>query len=332
MSTSQLPNRLSAVRERRAPAPTGVSVAMRWSSRFLTALLVLALGRSGAGGGISDTIPMDWVAVTPGPGAEIVEFIKDLPHDANPLGVRAAHQRTKPTPATFRAVRFTATDGTPLAGLLGLGLYADTTPRPGIVLVPGFTHTTNHKYIVELADLFQRNGWNVLAIDLRGHGLSRTLSSAMITGGWKEAGDIVGAVRFLRATSGTTSVAVIGFSDGGRSLVKAMEGEGGQDIAAGIAVTAPLGPATPVTPPSRGTTPTPLGQFFLNFLSASSEYEYYDRAARSYGVDLRTMEARTVADTDIAQVKAPLLMLYAMDDFLWLNHLREGQHEGGSFS
>ena len=43
----------------------------------------------------------------------------------------------------------------------------------------------------------------------------------MITGGWKEAGRyLAGAVRFLRTTSGTTSVAVIGFSDGGRSLVK----------------------------------------------------------------------------------------------------------------
>ena len=306
--------------------------ASRWNAGLVIALFVLTLARASGSGSFSDTIPTDWVAVTPGLGAEIVQFIKDLPHDANPLGVRAAHLRTKATPATFRAVRFPATDGTPLAGILGLGLNADTTPRPGVVLVPGFTQTTNHQYIVELADLFQRNGWNVLAIDLRGHGVSRTLSSAMITGGWKEAGDIVGAVRFLRTTSSTTSVAVIGFSDGGRSLVKAMEGEGAADIAAGIAVTAPLGPTTPVTPPPPGRIPTPLGSFFLNFLGTSSEYEYYDRAARSYGVDLRTMEARTVADTDIAQVKAPLLLLYATDDMLWLGHVREGQHDGGSFS
>src|SRR5262249_37107998 len=200
------------------------------------------------------------------------------------------------------------------------------------VLVPGFTQTTSHKYIVELSDLFQRNGWNVLAIDLRGHGVSRTLSPAMITGGWKEAGDVLGAVRVLRATSRTTSVGVMGFSAGGRSLVKAMAGEGGQDIAAGIAVTAGLGPTRPVTPPAPGSTPTPLEQYFFTFLGASSWYEYYDRAARSYGVDLRTMEARTVADTDIEQVKAPLLLLYAMDDLFWVGRLREGQHDGGSMS
>ena len=333
MSNSRPPcRRIGTPGHRRAPVRAGVDAVARWSARALTVILVLALARWGGSGGFSETIPTDWVAVTPGPGAEIVQFIKDLPHDANPLGVRAAHRRTKPTPATFRDVRFTATDGTPLAGILGLGPNADTMPHPGVVLVPGFTQTANQKYIVELAELFQRNGWNVLAIDLRGHGVSRTLSSAMITDGWKEAGDIIGAARFLRATSATTSVAVIGFSGGGRSLVKAMAGEGAQDIAAGIAVSAPLAATTPLTPPPPGSTPSPLGQFYLDFLGASSEYEYYDRAARSYGVDLRTMEARTVADTDIAQVKAPLLLLYATDDMIWLGRVREGQHDGGSFS
>jgi pimeloyl-ACP methyl ester carboxylesterase len=294
-------------------------------------VLALSLSTPANSGGIPETIPTDWVAVSPGPGAEIVQFIKDLPHDPNPLGVPAAHQRTKAPPATFRAVRFSSVDGTPLAGILGLS--SDPTPRPGVVLVPGFTQTTSHKYIVELAELFQRNGWHVLAIDLRGHGVSRTLSPAMITGGWKEAGDVLGAVRFLRGSVPTTnSVAVIGFSDGGRSLVKAMAGEGGQDIAAGIAVTAALGPTPPETPPAPGTTPTPLNEFFRTFLGTSSTYEYYDRAARSYGVDLRTMEARTVADTDIARVKAPLLLLYALDDLFWLAKLKNGQHDGGSMS
>jgi hypothetical protein len=44
------------------------------------------------------------------------------------------------------------------------------------------------------------------------------------------------------------------------------------------------------------------------------------------------MEARTVADTDIEQIKAPLLLLYAMDDLFWIGRLREGQHDGGSMS
>ena len=327
MSTTFQLLRGTAIRRRR---PAGVFVTARWGATLLIAILILTLARSSESGGIPETIPTDWVTVTPGTGAEIVQFIQRLPQDANPLGVRAAHLRTKAPPATFRAVRFSSADGTPLAGILGL--HGDATPRPGVVLVPGFTQTTGHKFIVELADLLQRNGWQVLAIDLRGHGVSRTLSPALITGGWKEAADVLGAVRFLRAIPQTTSVTAIGFSDGGRTLVKAMESDGGTEIAAGIAVTAALGPTTPETPPTPGSPPAPLNQFFLNFLGGLSTYEYYERAARSYGVDLRTMEARTVADTDLGQVKTPLLLLYALDDFLWLNHLKQGEHDGGSMS
>ena len=233
-------------------------------------------------------------------------------------------------PSFFVATQFSSADGTSLAGVLGL--QRDGKPRPGIVLVPGFTQTSHRKFIVELAELLYRNGWQVLAIDLRGHGESARLSPALITAGWKEAGDVLGAVRFLRGTRQTTSVSVIGFSDGGRSLVKAMAGDGGDAIAAGIAVTAPLAATTPVTPPPAGFTPTASERFFLDFLGAPSEYDYYERAARSYGVDLRAMEARTVADADIVRVRTPLLMLYALDDILWLGHIREGQHDGGSFS
>ena len=314
---------------RRTPIRACVSVTVRWGAVLLTTFLVLSFGQPSESGGIPETIPTDWVTVTPGPGAEIVQFIQQLPQDANPLGLRAAHLRTKVPPATFRAVRFSSADGTPLAGILGV--HGDAALRPGVVLVPGFTQTTGHKFIVELADLLHRNGWQVLAIDLRGHGVSRTLSPALITGGWKEAADVLGAVRFLRTIPQTTSVTAIGFSDGGRTLVKAMEGDGGTEIAAGIAVTAALGPTTPERPPVPGSS-SPLNQFFQSFLGSTSTYEYYERAARSYGVDLRTMEARTVADTDLGQVKTPLLLLYALDDFLWLNHLKNGEHDGGSMS
>src|SRR5262245_21839857 len=78
---------------------------------WLAAVLILSTSVPSEGGGISETIPTDWVVVAPGPGAEIVQFIKDLPHDPTPLGVRAALQRTKTPPATFRPVRFSSVDG-----------------------------------------------------------------------------------------------------------------------------------------------------------------------------------------------------------------------------
>src|SRR5262249_10152469 len=115
---------------------------------WLVAVVGLAARAPSDGGGSAETSPTDWVAVAPRSGPEIVQFIKQLPQDPNPLGVRAAHQRTKALPPTFKAVRFPSVDGTPLAGILALGLDADTTPRPGVVLVPGFTQTTSHKYIV----------------------------------------------------------------------------------------------------------------------------------------------------------------------------------------
>jgi pimeloyl-ACP methyl ester carboxylesterase len=302
----------------------------RWGIAVLTAVLAMGPSAQTESGAVPETAPSDWVTVAPGPGAEIVQFIQKLPQDANPLGVPAAHRRTIGYPPPFTTTRFPSDDSTPLAGLLGV--HRDGKPRPGVVLVPGFAQTKDHKYIVELADLLLRNGWHVLAIDLRGHGESRALSPALITGGWKETLDIQGAVRYLRDTSQASSVAVIGFSNGGRSLVKAMANKDGQDIAAGIAVTAPLAATTPLKPPEPGFTPTPFQQFFLDFLGSSSFYEYYARSARSYGVDLRTMEELGRADTEVVRVKTPLLMLYALDDTLLLGRIKQGRHDGGDFS
>jgi predicted alpha/beta-fold hydrolase len=249
----------------------------RWGIAVLAAVLAMGPSAQTESGAVPETAPSDWVTVTPGPGAEIVQFIQKLPQDANPLGVPAAHRRTIGYPPPFTTTRFSSDDSTPLVGLLGV--HRDGKARPGVVLVPGFSQTKDQKYIVELADLLLRNGWHVLAIDLRGHGESRALSPALITGGWKETLDIQGAVRFLRETSQASSVAVIGFSNGGRSLVKAMANKDGQDIAAGIAVTAPLAATTPLKPPEPGFTPTPFQQFFLDFLGTSSFYEYYARGS-----------------------------------------------------
>jgi pimeloyl-ACP methyl ester carboxylesterase len=282
------------------------------------------------GGGLPDTVPPeDWVTVKAS-GSDILQFLQTLPHDPNPLGVRSAHLRTRSYRTPFYGTRFASLDGTPLAGRIAAPLAS--APRPGVVLVAGITQTKDLKFMVELAELFARNGWHVLTLDLRGHGESRGLSPALITGGWREADDILGAARHLRRESGATSVGVIGFSMGGKSLVKAMAKDDERVIAAGVAVTAPLAPSPPLAPPEPGYTPGRTERFFLEFLGASSFHEYYERAARSYGLDLRTLESRMPADAEVARVRAPLLMLYTLDDFLWHGHLRAGRHDGGTFS
>jgi alpha-beta hydrolase superfamily lysophospholipase len=304
---------------------------MRHAAVLLVAVLgVLPLAPPAGAGGEPASIPTDWVKVTPGPGAEIVRFVQQLPHDPNLLGVLPAHLRTKPYAVPFGPTRFPSLDGTPLAG--SLGVHVDSKPRPGVVLVPGLTQTTTLKYLVELADLFVRNGWHVLTIDVRGQGESRALSGAPISFGWKETEDVLGAVRHLRDVSKATSVSVIGFSNGGRSLVKAMARDRGQTIAAGVAVTAPLAAPSPAVPPPPGYTPNPVEKFFLDALGTGSYYEYYERAARFYAVDIPTLQAQGKADTEVSEVKAPLLLLYGTDDTLQIAQVQAGRHDGGIFS
>ncbi len=303
---------------------------IRWGLSVLALLMTVAAAPRAEGGAEPATLPPDWLKVAPGPGAEIVQFIQALPFDPERLGVMEAQLRTERYPMSFETVRVKSLDETPLAG--SLAMHRDGKPRPGVVLVPGFASTRDLKFMVELADLFSRNGWHVLTLDLRGHGESRALSGAPTSGGWKETGDVLGAVRYLRDTSKATSVAVIGFSMGGRSLVKAMAQDAGRSIAAGIAVDAALAAFPPITPPPPGYTPTPLERFFLDFLGTRSLYEYYERAARWYGVDIPTLQARGTPDGEITEVRAPLLLFAGTDSTFRIAYLRSGRHDGGPFS
>ena len=308
---------------------------MRTSGRLLLVTLLAFLSGSAVGtrparaGGVPmpEALPPYWITIRPGPGAEILQFLKTIPQDPNLLGVRAALFRTKEYGYTFTRTTFSSLDGTPLIGRWAAQRYA----RPGVVLVHGFSQSKDHKFIVELAELFSGNGWSVLAVDLRDHGETRRASKAPMTNGWKEADDIIAAVRHLRSLSKATSISVIAFSMGGRGLVKAMAQDTG-DIAAGVAVSAPLGIYPASTPPEPGYTPSPFARFFLDFLGTKSFYEYDERAARFYGVDLRTFEARSDMGNDVAKVKAPLLVLDSLDDGLRLARIKQGAHDGEPFS
>ena len=265
MSSTRQPRRGTGARERRR--------ASRWNAGLVIALFVLTLARASGSGGISDTIPTDWVAVTPGPGAEIVQFIKDLPHDRQSSrvprrlinGRRRLRRHSGPSgfrPSTGR--RWPGSSGWALRPMRCLGPESCWSP----VSRRRRTTSTSLSWRICSSETAGTSSRSTCA----GTGSAVRCLPAMITGGWKEAGDI--ARRGPLSTddeSGTTSVAVIGFSDGGRSLVKAMEGEGAADIAAGIAVTAPFGPTTPMTPPPPGTLPTPLNEFFRTFLGTSSD-------------------------------------------------------------
>jgi hypothetical protein len=87
-----------------------------------------------------------------------------------------------------------------------------------------------------------------------------------------------------------------------------------------------------LTPPPPDYKPTPLAQWFLNFYGTRSMYEYWERAARSYGVDLERLRAEMSAEREIVRVKAPLLMLYTPDDVLMQAHVKAGRSDGGPYS
>lgn len=262
--------------------------------------------------------------------AEVVARLQAVPHEPSFVGLWPARARTKTYPPEFQRRELRSADGTPLVAVVAL--HGDGAARPGVVLAHGFTESKNQKYLVELATLLHRNGWHVLALDYRGHGESRARSGAPITFGWKEADDVLAAARLLRDESRAASVAVLGFSLGGRVAVKAMVKDGGALLQAGMAFGAPIGEPAPLAPPEPNAPLSPIDRVFLGYLGAGSFYEYYGRAAAHYGVTREFLLGEARADTTIAAVRAPLLMVYALDDVLWRAQLRRGHHEGGTFS
>src|SRR5262249_39461113 len=149
---------------------------------FVSPLVVGARAARAGGVPMPEALPPYWITVKPGPGAQILEFLKTIPQDPNTLGVRAALFRTKEYDYTFIRTTFPSLDGVPLVARWNGQRY----PRPGVVLVHGFIQSKDHKFIVELAEMFSRNGWSVLAFDLRDHGETRQASKAPFTNGWKE--------------------------------------------------------------------------------------------------------------------------------------------------
>ncbi len=125
-----------------------------------------------------------------------------------------------PYPEEFEKVVFPSLDETPLVGVLGL--HRDGKKRPGVVFCHGLHGSKNKSYIMEAAlEAFTAWDYNVFAPDMRNFGESQMLSDCPTTGGWKEGQDILGACRFLGEFEEVTTVAAVGFSLGGGSVMNA---------------------------------------------------------------------------------------------------------------
>ncbi len=122
-----------------------------------------------------------------------------------------------PYPRPFRHVHFRSADGVRIAAWLGP--QHDQKSDFGLVIVPGMFSTKDDTIHKRRAIRIWRH-WKipVIAIDMRGFGESRGISTA----GWKEAMDVHGAARTLVEQTGVKRVGVIAESLGGAAALNAV--------------------------------------------------------------------------------------------------------------
>jgi pimeloyl-ACP methyl ester carboxylesterase len=116
-------------------------------------------------------------------------------------------------------VSFDSTDGIPLKAWW---LPASGTPRGAVIIAHGIDHT--RQVMLPRAAFLVHGGYDVLAVDLRGHGES---GGSIVSPGLLEARDILGALRHIRSRGNNEPVALLGVSYGaGASLIAAAESPG----------------------------------------------------------------------------------------------------------
>ena len=140
------------------------------------------------------------------------------------LGVRLA--RVIPNPSEDAAppaepLRLAAADGSRVAATFWPGARVDS---PGVLLVPGLG--AMHRRLTPNAVRFGAEGYAVLAIDLRGHGLS---GPALHSFGWTESADVHAAFAWLKARQNGAKIAVVGISMGGAAALLGPAGPVGAD-------------------------------------------------------------------------------------------------------
>jgi pimeloyl-ACP methyl ester carboxylesterase len=123
-------------------------------------------------------------------------------------------------PADFglrsETVSFDAKDGIPLQAWW---LPASGVPRGAVIIAHGIDHT--RQVMLPRAAFLVRGGYDVLAMDLRGHGES---GGSIVSPGLLEARDILGGLRYIRSRGDNEPVAVLALSYGAvASLIAAAE-------------------------------------------------------------------------------------------------------------
>jgi pimeloyl-ACP methyl ester carboxylesterase len=99
-------------------------------------------------------------------------------------------------------VSFNSTDGVPL---MAWWLPASTPARGSVIIAPGGDHT--RQVMLPRAVFLVHSGYNVLAVDLRGHGES---GGRFISPGLVERYDLLGAIQYVRSRGERGPIALMG--------------------------------------------------------------------------------------------------------------------------
>jgi uncharacterized protein len=122
-------------------------------------------------------------------------------------------------------VSLRSTDG---IALKGWWLPSATSARANVIIAHGVDHT--RQVMLPRAAFFVRGGYNVLALDLRGHGES---AAQYASPGYLESRDVLGAIHYVRDRGEHAPIVLLGLSYGAAAVMLAAAQS--EDVAAVIA-------------------------------------------------------------------------------------------------
>lgn len=280
---------------------------------------------------VVDAIPYDPLPLSP-----TLSFFRDNGPDAlAALLSNHPHVTTIPHlyPQPFQERLFTGAGGVQLAGMQAMHEHRG----PAVVICHGLLMTKNFDVIIQMARrAFESWGFHVVTLDLRGWGQSAWTTDAPASGGYHEGRDILEVCRELHRSELVTSVAAIGFSLGGASVLNAAH-------ASSRAEDHPLdGGAVSVSAPTDigdalrhiSTPPHWRDPFFglFNLFRATIKGTVRKRGLRSdlrtwvelveevsgpyYDVTMDEFAERASAVNFVDAITQPVLCLHAEDDFV----------------
>lgn len=152
-----------------------------------------------------------WIAIAI--GSVMVALYLLLPIGMGVAAIVPSRETVGSPPAGFEAVELRTDDGVSLAGW-----YAPPTNEAVIILVHGAGGS--REQVRPYAEMLVRHGYGVLALDLRGHGMSGGATNRL---GWQSTPDIGAAIRYLQERKEVSRIGGLGLSMGAEVLLGAVD-------------------------------------------------------------------------------------------------------------